>query len=280
MGCGDDGCARFLQWALPALGLRWRGFRRPRRQVCRRLRRRIGELALRDLDAYRAYLSAHRDEWPVLDGLCRVTISRFFRDRRLFDALPVALAALARAAAAAGRDRLRCWSAGCASGEEPYSVVLAWSFGPPCGLPLEVVATDADAHMLSRARSATYPRGTLRELDERVISLAFEHEGERYRLRERERARVTFLQQDLRLRAPEGRFDLVLCRNLAFSYFSSEVQREVVARLAEHLHEGGLLVVGAHEQLPEDGAPWFLPSAEVPYGWRRGGEGWDRPPHS
>ncbi len=63
----SDGVA-FLQWALPRLGFRWPGFRKVRRQVLKRLRRRIGELALTDLDAYRARLDSDPAEWTVLDA--------------------------------------------------------------------------------------------------------------------------------------------------------------------------------------------------------------------
>src|SRR4051812_50091175 len=76
----DDACVAFLQWALPRLGLRWAGFRRVRRQVCRRIGRRAAELGLPSLDAYRAHLDAHPAEREVLRSLTPVTISRFGRD--------------------------------------------------------------------------------------------------------------------------------------------------------------------------------------------------------
>src|SRR5215218_3800261 len=108
----DSECVAFLQWALPRLGLRWAGFRRVRRQVCRRIVRRAAELGLPSLDAYRAHLDAHPGEWEVLRSLTPVTISRFGRDRGVFGALERdVLPALADAAHAAGRDRLRVWSA-------------------------------------------------------------------------------------------------------------------------------------------------------------------------
>jgi chemotaxis protein methyltransferase CheR len=78
----DAECVDFLQWALPRLGLRWQGFRKVRRQVCRRVARRIAELGLADADAYRLYLERNPQEWDALAELCRVTISRFWRDRR------------------------------------------------------------------------------------------------------------------------------------------------------------------------------------------------------
>ena len=61
--------------------MRWAGFRKVRRQVCRRIARRMEEVGCADADAYRTHLARHEEEWRVLDGLCRVTISRFYRDR-------------------------------------------------------------------------------------------------------------------------------------------------------------------------------------------------------
>src|SRR6185295_20147796 len=124
----SDRCVELLQWALPRLGKRWQGFRNVRGQVCKRIARRARELGLADLEAYRAHLEAHDDEWPVLDALCRVTISRFYRDRAVFDRLRLEiLPAFAERAAARGESVVRAWSAGCASGEEPYTLAMIWS---------------------------------------------------------------------------------------------------------------------------------------------------------
>ena len=79
--------------------MRWPGFRKVRSQVCKRIRRRLNTLALDDLDAYKRYLETHADEWPRLDSMCRITISRFYRDRGVFEALEAeVLPALATAA--------------------------------------------------------------------------------------------------------------------------------------------------------------------------------------
>src|SRR4051812_3321182 len=99
----DRECAAFLEWALPRLELRSPGFRRVRGQVCKRLARRQSELGIPSLTEYRTYLDSHPDEWRVLDPLCRVTISRFYRDRAIFDALAgEVLPLLAERAVAAG----------------------------------------------------------------------------------------------------------------------------------------------------------------------------------
>ena len=65
----DTECVRFMQWALPRLRMRWPGFRKVRRQVCKRINRRISELRLNDVKCYREYLQVHQDEWIYLDSL-------------------------------------------------------------------------------------------------------------------------------------------------------------------------------------------------------------------
>ncbi|MEE8226367.1 MAG: CheR family methyltransferase, partial [Kiloniellales bacterium] len=125
----DEDCVRFLQWCLPPLGLRWAGYRRVRRTVCKRIERRRRELGLADAAAYRACLIADPGEWTRLDALCRISISRFYRDRAVFDHLVCdVLPNLATKAGRRADTALRCWSAGCASGEEPYSLAIAWRY--------------------------------------------------------------------------------------------------------------------------------------------------------
>jgi chemotaxis protein methyltransferase CheR len=265
----DDDCAGFLRWALPQLELRWAGFRKPRRQVCRKVRRRAEALGLDGLDAYRRRLEEDPAEWAVLDGLCRVTISRLVRDRGVWALLrSEVLPALAQRAQGRGASALRAWSAGCASGEEPYSLVLCWRLGlaeaPP--VDLDVVATDADPALLERARRGVYTAGSLKEVPAAWREVAFEPapaEGGQaaWTLRSAYRDQVRSRCQDVRREAPDGPFDLILCRNLAFTYFAPAVQVSTLNRLAARLVEGGALVLGQHEALPggEAGAafePW------------------------
>lgn len=264
----DADCVAFLQWALPQLQLRWIGFRRVRRQVCRRIDRRRIALGLADVTAYRTYLTEHPDEWPELDRLCRVTISRFARDRGVWTLLvDDVLPRLAREATEAGRDTLRVWSAGCGAGEEPYTLAIAWTLELAARWPaleLDVLATDVHEIQLGRAAVARYPSGTLRELPAHWRREAFDREGGEEQLRDRFRTRVRFEHRDVRAAPPEGVFDLVLCRNLAFTYFDEQVQRTVAAAFRASMREGSALVVGVHEQLP-DGCSGFVLAARSVY---------------
>ena len=83
----DESCICFLQWALPYLHMHWPGFKKVRGQVCKRLSRRLDELELADLKRYRMYLEDNPLEWHILDSLCRITISRFYRDKGVYDSL-------------------------------------------------------------------------------------------------------------------------------------------------------------------------------------------------
>ena len=83
----DAECVAFLQWALPCMRMRWAGFRRVRRQVRRRINARLAQLGVSGTEGYRAYLAAHPSEWEVLDRFCRVTVSRFYRNRGVFEFL-------------------------------------------------------------------------------------------------------------------------------------------------------------------------------------------------
>ncbi|UCE86369.1 MAG: chemotaxis protein CheR [Deltaproteobacteria bacterium] len=260
----DVECVEFLRWALPRLGMRWRGFRRVRRQVCRRVDRRLRELGLADAAAYRSHLESNPGEWTVLAGLCRVTISRFYRDRAVFDALrDDVLPQLCAGARAEPPRTLRCWSAGCGSGEEAYSLSMLFRLCLAPRFPelrLRVRATDIDDAVLARARRGVFAAGALRELPEDWRARAFDETDAGWRIRPAFRAPIEFFREDVCAPRPdpEDRFHLVLCRNLAFTYFETDLQRQVLGRLAERIRPGGALVLGIHESLPPD-APGFAP---------------------
>jgi chemotaxis protein methyltransferase CheR len=261
----DPECTEFLQWALPRLDLRWLGFRKVRTQVCKRLKRRMHLLGLPGFVAYRDRLDADPDEWRVVDACCRITISRFFRDRRVFEMLGErVLPEVAQRARNQQRDA-QIWSVGCASGEEPYTLRLLWDLKIGAATPLSIVATDVEDAVLARARKGCYPGASLRELPPDLIARGFD-KGERFfRIFERHRRDISFMHHDVRSDVMPGLFDLILCRNLVCTYFAPRLQRRVLERLAERLRPNGLLVIGAHERLPDAAEPRLAPLAAAPY---------------
>ncbi|MDH3563084.1 MAG: chemotaxis protein CheR [Gammaproteobacteria bacterium] len=250
----DSDCVEFLQWVLPRLHRRWPGFRKVRAQVCKRIDRRCKALGLAGPRAYRDYLEGHPDEWEPLDRLCPITISSFYRDKAVFDFLGCTLLPhLARDAHERAAEDLRALSIGCASGEEPYTLKLAWHFhvAPDYRqISLHIVATDVVSQMLERARKACYPPGSLKWLPEAWRTQAFEPVAGKYCLRAAFRQGIEFIQQDVRAALPEGSFNLILCRNLVFTYFDEGTQQQTLEQLLTRLSTGGALVIGRHETLP------------------------------
>jgi chemotaxis protein methyltransferase CheR len=267
----DTDCVMFLQWALPQLGLSWAGFRKVRRQICKRVKRRMNDLSLADFAAYRARLEADPAEWRVFDECCHITISRFFRDRGVFEILRRhILSDITARARREGRDA-RIWSVGCASGEEPYTLKILWDEEVAPAYPdprLSITATDIDDAALARARAACFEATSLRELPPHLISQCFDRVGALLCVKPRHREAIEFLHQDVRIEAPRSLFDLVLCRNMAFTYFAPPLQKEALARIIGQLAPDGYLVIGVHERLPGYGAE-LVPVTGAPQIFRK-----------
>ena len=262
-GCAmrDTECTAFLQWALPQLGRSWPGYRKVRHLVCKRIARRLRWLGLADLEQYRRRLDADAEEWKHFDSLCGIPISRFYRDAAVFDALEhLVLPTLAATATAQSKTTIDCWSAGCASGEEPYTLAILWALRLQPRFPqldARIVATDLDARVLVRARAGRYASSSLKELPEELRVAGYEPDDSEWRVRDQFR-QVEFVYQDLREAMPAGPFDLVLCRNAVLTYYAPPVRLAIMRRIAARLRPEGALVVGGHESLPE-GLVGFTP---------------------
>jgi chemotaxis protein methyltransferase CheR len=197
---------------------------------------------------------------------CPITISRFFRDRSVFEALRKQVLPEIAVRAAREKRAAQIWSAGCASGEEPYTLKLLWDLevASACpGVGLSIVATDVDSAMLARARDACFAATSLSELPAHLFGRAFDEIDARFCVRADHRQRIDFLHQDLRSEAPELRFDLILCRYVAFTYFSEPLQRQVLMKIIGRLASHGYLVIGTHERLPIV-EPCLAPLSDAP----------------
>jgi chemotaxis protein methyltransferase CheR len=172
-----------------------------------------------------------------------------------------------------GRDVIEAWSCGCASGEEPLSLAILWRYRlQPAfpGLGLRILATDADPHLLERARSTLYPGGALREVPPELRRQAFLAVDDGFRPRPELLAGIAWRCADVRKDQPDRPFDLVLCRNLVFTYFGDALQRTLAGSFSERLRPGGCLVLGRRESLPAGLDGWRSPWPKLPV-WRRSG---------
>ena len=243
------------------MGMRWRGFRKVRRQVRKRIAKRMTQLRLDDLAAYRDRLESLPDEWSMLDSFCRISISRFYRDKAVFRHLGDRVVPTLAAMTLDRNDRqLRCWCIGCASGEEPYTLAIIWCRHLAAQFPqldFHILATDADETMLDRAERAEYPHTAVKDLPDEWIADCFQRKGPVYRLVPEIQSRVHFQQQDIRHETPVGEsgepatFHLVLCRNSVFTYFDEPAQQQMLRRIEKNIIAGGVLVIGKSEVLPD-----------------------------
>jgi chemotaxis protein methyltransferase CheR len=251
----------FLRSTLPSLGLRWRRFRG--KAVRRRLAERLRELKLSSMADYRAYVLSHPGEQRHLSSQLTITISRFWRDAELFTALqnlwlPAVLGRLTAGQA------LRIWSAGCAGGEEPYSLLILWAENfTGSGHQLQLLASDVDRRCLERAKRCRYGASSLREMPKELRRKYCTNEGETFSLSPGFQERVHWVRHNLLWDEFFPDIHLIFCRNLVYTYFTEEVQQEITCRFHRALVPGGLLVVGRKDRLPP-GTEGLFRQAEHP----------------
>jgi chemotaxis methyl-accepting protein methylase len=181
-----------------------------------------------------------------------VPISRFFRDRRLWDALQ---SQILPELIAAGRDRVRAWSAGSACGEEVYSLKILWEQMRRSAdmLPiLDITATDLHPLHLERAATGVYSSSSLRAVPEETKSAWFEAEpgGNRFRVKPALKAGIAWQRHDLLSAPPGSGFDLILARNNLLTYYESFRLQAGLEEMVGALAVGGYFIIGAHEKLP------------------------------
>ncbi len=233
----------FLKETLPGLGYDWRRHRR--RAVRRKLLARMRELGVSEFEDYRLLLSDDPHELLIFKRLLPVTISRFYRDPGVFDTLRdrVLPALIER------RGRVEIWSAGAASGEEPYTLaMIAMRYFP--GIAIAITATDIDQVCIERARAGVYQESSLRRLPAELREGFFTKARGGWHISADIIGRVRFIEHDILSDEPPDMMDLVLCRNLAFTYFGPGLRERTVRLLHSAIRPGGYLVIGRTESLP------------------------------
>jgi two-component system, chemotaxis family, CheB/CheR fusion protein len=228
-------------------GIDFSAYREP--TIRRRLQRRMLDTGSATLDDYTVYLRRHPQEYDRLANSFLIKVTDFFRDADLFDYLGQALLPrVIEEARRSQRTELRIWSAGCATGEEAYSMAILLSelLSDAEDLAVRVFATDVDADAVTFGRRGVYPSSAVGnlsgELREKYLNLV----ESAYEVRKNIRAMVIFGQHDLGQRAPFPHIDLVLCRNVLI-YFTPELQRRALQLFAFGLRDGGYLVLGKSE---------------------------------
>lgn len=243
----DDQFRQILQ----AFDLSWDGYRKVRKGVKKRLARHMADLGARTISEYLEALDGDPELRNQVQSLLTVTISRFFRDRKLWQDL--ATGVLPQLVLQA-KTCVRVWSAGCACGEEPYSFAIVWDqFARTLECPpkLELIATEREPRALEKAREGVYSRSSLKEVDAQILTQYFHRDAQSFMVRDFLKKRVTWELQDLIEREPPpGEFQLIFLRNNLLTYCSQNSAHAALERILNSLSSDGFLIIGAHEKIP------------------------------
>jgi two-component system, chemotaxis family, CheB/CheR fusion protein len=248
----DADWAALLRYLHIARGFDFHGYKT--NTLARRIRKRMAALGIDGFAAYREYLEAHQDEFATLFSTILINVTGFFRDPPAWEALR-SIAVPAIVAARGSGEPIRVWSAGCATGEEAYSVamLLAEALGPDRFRDqVRIYATDVDEEALNAARRATYTPSQAAGVPAELLQRYFQGLDGSYLFRPHLRRQVIYGRHDLISDAPISRIDLLLCRN-TLMYLNAETQGRVLARFHFALNDGGFLLLGRAETLMGQG---------------------------
>lgn len=220
----------------------------------RRIERRMA-MASVETSSMARYLDLLRRDTAELDLLAKdllINVTSFFRDRKVFDFLAeTTIPELVREHAP--DQPLRIWIAGCSTGEETYSLAMLFReqiLAARPNLKLQLFASDIDPDAVAIAREGVYPAAIEADVSPERLARFFNKEDRGYRVLPELREAVVFTVQDVLTDPPFSRLDMISCRNLLI-YLGPEAQAKVVSLFHFALLEGGVLLLGSSEAIPD-----------------------------
>ncbi|RQR46163.1 MULTISPECIES: CheR family methyltransferase [unclassified Burkholderia] len=219
-----------------------------RATVLRRIERRMQVNGQRDMLAYRDFLRTAPDEANALLADMLIGVTQFFRDREAFDFLEREVIAQLFAPESA-EEQVRVWVAGCATGEEAYSISLLLARAREASMSsqaIQVFATDIDEAAIVRARTGSYPLSIATDVPAPLLQRYFTREGAHYVIAKAVRERILFAAHSLLRDPPFSHLDLISCRNVLI-YLERAVQRQILELFHFALRPNGYLFLGTAE---------------------------------
>ena len=237
-----------LDYLRRSRGFDFTGYKRS--SLSRRIDKRMQAVGADSYLGYLDHLEVDPEEFTHLFNTILINVTSFFRDPPTWEYLSAEVLPKLIGDKADG-EPIRLWSAGCASGEEAYSLamVTAAALGPDVARErVKIYATDVDEDALNQARQARYTPRQVQGVAPELLERYFERNGNGYVFSKDLRRSVIFGRHDLIQDAPISRIDLLVCRN-TLMYLNSETQSHVLARFSFALREGGYLLLGKAEML-------------------------------
>jgi len=230
--------------------------------IQRRIRRRMCQ---RKISSYEKYLNLVEHDSIERDELIAnifINATKFFRDKDLFKIIETkVIPKIISNKKEKNSNIIRVWSPGCASGEEVYSVGIAFAQALQVELGnynITIYGTDLDEEIVSVARSASYNPDRLVGMDSRIVNSYFvpNKDFSKYKICDKIRKMAKFGFQDLVSDSPISHLDLLICRNVLI-YFSKELQKKILPQFHYALNKGGFLILGKAEGIGEKNTSLF-----------------------
>ena len=252
----DKGLPELIQDVQKRLNIQLTSYKQD--YIKRRLLSRMNSTRSKDFIEYHQYLRTHPEEEEKLRNALTINVTKFLRDPDVFNLVGKEIFY----SIIQEKKGIKIWSAGCSSGEEPYTyAILIYDLGKP-GVLLNgiITATDIDEVILQKAKNGIYEKNALENLSDLQISKHFDKTDDgKFRIKDHIRNMVRFQPHDLMKGIPVARmFDVVSCRNVTI-YFNEQQKRDLVKLVHESLGKDGFYIMGMSEYMSKDVESLFKP---------------------
>ena len=228
------------------------------------------QLRCPNIEAYLTLIERNDEERQECERRLTVSISQFFRDRKLWcdlenEILPQLLEA--------EKEKIKVWSAGCARGEEVYSFMMVWErLKTRCeGLPeLELTATDMHPEYIEKAKAGIYAKSSLKEISEEMRDVHFDRKksGNRHDLKPKFKENIIWQVRNMFSDPPGSGFHVIFLRNNLLTYYRRDLIGAAFTNILESLKSGGWLIIGSHEKLPHESSR-LTRNPSTPWAYRK-----------
>lgn len=252
----DKGLPELIQDVQKRLNIQLTNYKQD--YIKRRLLSRMNSTRSKDFVEYHQYLKTHPEEEEKLRNALTINVTKFLRDPDVFNLIGKEIFN----SIVTAKRSIKIWSAGCSSGEEPYTYAILLHELSKAGISYNgaIIATDIDEEILKKARTGIYEKNALENLSENQISRHFEKtEDGKFKIKDHIKNMVRFQSHDLMKGVPVARmFDVVSCRNVTI-YFNEQQKKDLVKLVYESLGKDGFYIMGMSEYMSKDVEALFKP---------------------
>ncbi|MEN8210742.1 MAG: CheR family methyltransferase [Thermodesulfobacteriota bacterium] len=230
----------------------WKGYRKVRKGVKKKIQRHMQELGCSNIRDYISIVALDSEQKKITESCLLVTISRFFRDHQLWICMAETILPVLEKEFP---GQLRAWSAGCACGEEAFSLSILWhrlTAHKAVNLQMDIMATDVNPVCLERAQKGWYGKSSLKEVEALILETYFRKiPGSRqYAVRSFVKQLIRWQVHDLFIPLSEGPFHIIFLRNNLLTYYQGKEADDALQMILDRLIPKGYIVIGTHEKLP------------------------------